>query len=592
MAPATRGMGHRRRAPAIAAVVGRRSGESGADTSGLRSGLLPVPWKRESWWRHQPGIHGHIRVRQRSPLCRRQRAARPARPPIGIYRNRPATGVARVVCYSPRHDLTLAQLDVDGVEALLETWQLQMRELASASRRGLRPDLREQGRGRRRQQPAPALSNLRDQLHLQVHRDGSSGPAAGISPKPAARSSTTSSRPSVRTGAGSSPSMAAPSRSCRTSHAMPTRRTSRRSRSVATIDGLHDEERRDLATVLRDVVIRFDNLWRMPFPYVMALHQAPAEGGRRRIPLPHRIPSAAAPAEPAQVPGRSRDWRRQLPQRHVAGGEGRRAAPLPAVRTICRLRPESKHDDRAPLPPTARAYPGTASPHPRRCRPRRAKRTAVRNALRRRDARTEGDTIYAIDRVAEHELVAEIGRTIATRAGTGAAGGRGAAWRARSWCRKAPTEEAARWVIIVDPIDGTRGLMYQKRSAWILTGVAPVRGPRTLATSSSRCRRRSRSSSSICRTSSGPFAARERRRCAFNRLTGESRPLMLRPSTATTIAHGFAMIARFFPGASSRARRDRRRGRRGGAAGPSASRARRSAFEDQYISHAAASSTS
>ena len=27
----------------------------------------------------------------------------------------------------------------------------------------------------------------------------------------------------------------------------------------------------------------------------------------------------------------------------------------------------------------------------------------------------EGDTIYAIDRVAEHELVAEIGRTIATR---------------------------------------------------------------------------------------------------------------------------------------------------------------------------------
>ena len=46
-------------------------------------------------------------------------------------------------------------------------------------------------------------------------------------------------------------------------------------RSVATIDGLNDEERRDLATVLRDVVIRFDNLWRMPFPYVMALHQAP-----------------------------------------------------------------------------------------------------------------------------------------------------------------------------------------------------------------------------------------------------------------------------------------------------------------------------
>ena len=33
--------------------------------------------------------------------------------------------------------------------------------------------------------------------------------------------------------------------------------------------------------------------------------------------------------------------------------------------------------------------------------------------------------------------------------------------------------------IIVDPIDGTRGLMYDKRSAWFLAGVAPDRGPGT-----------------------------------------------------------------------------------------------------------------
>ena len=30
--------------------------------------------------------------------------------------------------------------------------------------------------------------------------------------------------------------------------------------------------------MLRDVAIRFDNLWQMPFPYVMALHQAPLKG--------------------------------------------------------------------------------------------------------------------------------------------------------------------------------------------------------------------------------------------------------------------------------------------------------------------------
>ena len=41
-------------------------------------------------------------------------APRELAPPAGIYRNRPATGVARVVCYSPRHDVTLAELEVDA----------------------------------------------------------------------------------------------------------------------------------------------------------------------------------------------------------------------------------------------------------------------------------------------------------------------------------------------------------------------------------------------------------------------------------------------------------------------------------------------
>ena len=40
-------------------------------------------------------------------------------------------------------------------------------------------------------------------------------------------------------------------------------------------------------------------------------------------------------------------------------------------------------------------------------------------------------------------------------------------------------ESDAVWRVIVDPIDGTRGLMYQKRSAWVLTGVAPNRGAAT-----------------------------------------------------------------------------------------------------------------
>ena len=34
----------------------------------------------------------------------------------------------------------------------------------------------------------------------------------------------------------------------------------------------------DFAVVLRETLIRFDNLWRRAFPYVMVLHQAPTDG--------------------------------------------------------------------------------------------------------------------------------------------------------------------------------------------------------------------------------------------------------------------------------------------------------------------------
>src|SRR5215208_8462496 len=56
--------------------------------------------------------------------------------PPGIYRNMPAEGLARVVCYSPNHSLTLAELETEQVEELLAVWQGQYREL------GARPEVR------------------------------------------------------------------------------------------------------------------------------------------------------------------------------------------------------------------------------------------------------------------------------------------------------------------------------------------------------------------------------------------------------------------------------------------------------------------
>jgi len=48
-------------------------------------------------------------------------------------------------------------------------------------------------------------------------------------------------------------------------------------RRVPHVFALRDAEAAALGRALSAVTIRFDNLWRMSFPYVMVLHQAPAD---------------------------------------------------------------------------------------------------------------------------------------------------------------------------------------------------------------------------------------------------------------------------------------------------------------------------
>jgi UDPglucose--hexose-1-phosphate uridylyltransferase len=50
-------------------------------------------------------------------------------------------------------------------------------------------------------------------------------------------------------------------------------------RRVPHIHALREQEVSSLAQALKNVTVRFDNLWQMPFPYVMPLHQAPTDGG-------------------------------------------------------------------------------------------------------------------------------------------------------------------------------------------------------------------------------------------------------------------------------------------------------------------------
>jgi fructose-1,6-bisphosphatase/inositol monophosphatase family enzyme len=168
-------------------------------------------------------------------------------------------------------------------------------------------------------------------------------------------------------------------------------------------------------------------------------------------------------------------------------------------------------------------------------------------ALARVDRDEAGDTIYAIDVVAEAVLASFAERLAREHSfvlvAEGLEGGRRCYPEGRE-------EGSVDWRIIVDPIDGTRGLMYQKRSAWVLTAVAPNCGPATalrdvvLAVQTEVPLVKQHLSDQLWALRGEGVEARR-----FNRLTGESIPIRLRPSTATTIRHGYASVARFFPGA-------------------------------------------
>lgn len=103
--------------------------------------------------------------------------------------------------------------------------------------------------------------------------------------------------------------------------------------------------------------------------------------------------------------------------------------------------------------------------------------------------------------------------------------------------------------LIVDPIDGTRAIMYDKRSAWILSGVAPNRGPATRLDDIEVAMQTEvpPSKQTLCDSYwawRGGGARGERTDLA----SGSAVTLSPRPSRAETVEHGFATISKFFPG--------------------------------------------
>jgi fructose-1,6-bisphosphatase/inositol monophosphatase family enzyme len=158
-----------------------------------------------------------------------------------------------------------------------------------------------------------------------------------------------------------------------------------------------------------------------------------------------------------------------------------------------------------------------------------------------------GDTIYAVDSISEHILVerftdvASRWSVVLVAEGLGATG--------QMALPLGTSADTAELRIIVDPIDGTRGLMYQKRPAWILTGVARNRGAATTLADIELAVQTEIPlvKQHLCDTLW--VVERELGGERLDRVSGKRVPLAPHPSRATTIAQGYGGISRFFPGA-------------------------------------------
>ena len=202
-------------------------------------------------------------------------------PTPGVYRNRPARGIARVVCYSPRHDLSLAQLDSSEIENLLGAWQAEYRDLSN--RDEINHVLIFENKG-----DVVGVSNPHP--HCQIYATNFVFKTIETEAEVSRRYLDASGRPIFQdiisaeqrdgrriiceneTAISFVPYFA---RYAYEVYVAP-------KATRPSLASLGDLEVRDLALILKETLIKFDNLWRMPFPYVMPLHQAPTDGGDYR----------------------------------------------------------------------------------------------------------------------------------------------------------------------------------------------------------------------------------------------------------------------------------------------------------------------
>jgi UDPglucose--hexose-1-phosphate uridylyltransferase len=205
----------------------------------------------------------------------------PATPPAqigdGLIVARGEPGTCRVLCYSPRHDLHLAAMPLEGVEAVVDCWASQYEALASLPYVAAVTIFENRGAAMGASNPHPhgqiwANATLPNELRKETAALDAYARDRGECLLCAyLRRELDSGTRVVYANAGFVavvPFWAI----------WPFEILLLARRHCGTIGGLDRGERAALAESIRDVVARYDGLFGVPFPYSMGFHQAPCDG--------------------------------------------------------------------------------------------------------------------------------------------------------------------------------------------------------------------------------------------------------------------------------------------------------------------------
>lgn len=195
----------------------------------------------------------------------------------GLFMAEPESGICRVVCFSPRHDLTLPELSQAEIEAVVRTWTAETIDLGARDGIGFVQVFENKGvmmgcsnphphsqiwsSGKIPNQPAVELANM----HAYHRQHGTCLLCNYLAAERAAGERVVAANEHFTALA---PFWAVwPFEVLLVSH-----------RHCGSLADLTPEEVSGLAEVMKEITTRYDNLFEISFPYSMGFHQNPTDG--------------------------------------------------------------------------------------------------------------------------------------------------------------------------------------------------------------------------------------------------------------------------------------------------------------------------